>query len=93
MIISTNVELKINKKILNEASAILENAGLTLSAALRLTLEEVVRAGYFYLAPPTDYEGLVDEMEFDDRRYSNEIYSGASLEDLLNTFKDSQKKK
>lgn len=49
MVISTTVELKIDEKTLAEAAEILERVGLTVSGALSLTLEEIVRARYFQL--------------------------------------------
>jgi len=92
MLVNTTVELKIDEKVLTEATAILDKAGLSVAGALRLTLEEIVRARYFYLAPPTTEEELFD-LELDGNRLSDDIYKAASLEDLLETFKDGSDKK
>lgn len=92
MLIKTTVELNIDEKVLTDATAILGKAGLTLAGALRLTLEEIARARYFYLAPPTTDEALF-ELELDGSRLSDDIYNSASLEDLLATFKDGSDKK
>lgn len=92
MLVKTTVELNIDEKVLTEATAILDKAGLSLAGALRLTLEEIVRARYFHLAPPTSDEALF-ELELEGSRLSDDIYGAASLEDLLATFKDGPDKK
>lgn len=92
MTVNTAVELKIDEKTLSQATAILARVGLTLSDALRLTLEEIVRARYFNLAPPTGDEALFDlDLEYSSQ--ADAFYGAAGLEDLLKAFQDGPKGK
>ncbi len=85
MITETTITFKIEEKDLAEATAILDKAGLPVSKAVRMVLEEIVRAKYFYLAPPPVSEDFFQPLE-DDGPIDG-IYGAANLDALLRELK------